>query len=232
MTTPSLALRNALDRVFMNDANILIQKDASYGSSWKKRGGCGAFMMLARKWDRLEQISSSESPIVVTNDKGANHPPVSQYDIFGIWDKHDREALSDDHIREQIADLRRYLALVEAEMLMRKEADNYQSWKTDVIKQVSTAYDGPAVSHPKPGTGGDNLSDPIVTAGIDVQKDQASMVIQTHKGPGVVDAEVLQGKYDPASMNNPPTTAYDCSVSPTTPNPVQYRLPTSPHSQG
>jgi len=30
-------------------------KDKAYGSSWKRRGGVGAYMMLVRKSDRLEE---------------------------------------------------------------------------------------------------------------------------------------------------------------------------------
>ena len=32
----------------------LEKKGQSYGDSWKSRGGSGAFMNIARKWDRLE----------------------------------------------------------------------------------------------------------------------------------------------------------------------------------
>ena len=38
-----------LDHVKLEEA------EQSYGDSWKQRGGVGAFMMLARKWDRLEK---------------------------------------------------------------------------------------------------------------------------------------------------------------------------------
>lgn len=38
----------------------LYGKETNYQGSWKKRGGVGAFMMLARKWDRIEAISSAE----------------------------------------------------------------------------------------------------------------------------------------------------------------------------
>jgi len=40
--------------------NTLYDKEANYQGSWKKRGGVGAFMMLARKWDRIEAISNAE----------------------------------------------------------------------------------------------------------------------------------------------------------------------------
>lgn len=31
-------------------------KDKDYGSSWRRRGGPGAFMVMARKWDRIENL--------------------------------------------------------------------------------------------------------------------------------------------------------------------------------
>lgn len=37
------------------DVATLRAKDADYGGSWHRRGGQGAFMMLARKWDRIEK---------------------------------------------------------------------------------------------------------------------------------------------------------------------------------
>ena len=78
-----------------SDIECLAKAEESYGDSWKKRGGIGAFMMLARKWDRLENK---------TNEYG--------WDIF--------EAIQDDNrpegILDDIRDLRRYLLLVEEEM--------------------------------------------------------------------------------------------------------------------
>ena len=42
-----------------DDVNKLEKAEESYGNSWKQRGGVGAFMMLARKWDRIEnQVKS------------------------------------------------------------------------------------------------------------------------------------------------------------------------------
>jgi len=69
-----------------------------YGNSWKLRGGVGAFMMLARKWDRIERR--------VAKTDGA-----TQWDVFEhIMADERSEGLIDD-----IRDLRRYLLLVEAE---------------------------------------------------------------------------------------------------------------------
>jgi len=84
-----------LRKLTEEDIEHLAKAEESYGDSWKKRGGIGAFMMLARKWDRLENK---------TNEYG--------WDIF--------EAIQDDNrpegILDDIRDLRRYLLLVEEEM--------------------------------------------------------------------------------------------------------------------
>ena len=40
--------------IAQTDVDCLEKAEKSYGESWKNRGGVGAFMMLARKWDRLE----------------------------------------------------------------------------------------------------------------------------------------------------------------------------------
>lgn len=97
-----------LEVVAAKDVQGLLKAQKSYGDSWKKRGGVGAFMMLARKWDRLEK-RMQEKP---KYDNGAFGNP---YDIFGHITADQRsEGVIDD-----IRDLRRYLILVEAEMLAR-----------------------------------------------------------------------------------------------------------------
>ena len=81
------------------DVKKLHEAEKSYGDSWKQRGGVCAFMMLARKWDRLEK------QVVET-----------QFDVFAAAEKDQRvEGVIDD-----IRDLRRYLLLVEAELNERK----------------------------------------------------------------------------------------------------------------
>ncbi len=87
-----------LPTIALSDSNGLLRAHGHYGNSWKKRGGCGAYFMLARKWDRLEKLVS---------EKG--------YDIFRAMDEDTRgEGIIDD-----IRDLRRYLLLVEAEATAR-----------------------------------------------------------------------------------------------------------------
>lgn len=85
-----------LQTIASNDVLVLKKKGEAYGDSWCKRGGTGAFMMLARKWDRIE-----------------NQVSVIGYDIFRAvaYDKIGEESLLDD-----IQDLRRYLLLVEGHL--------------------------------------------------------------------------------------------------------------------
>lgn len=82
-----------LDGIAMADVTQLREKEIEYNGSWKARGGIGAFMMLARKWDRIEAQVESQG-----------------YDIFkAIYSDARKEGILDD-----IGDLRRYLMLVEA----------------------------------------------------------------------------------------------------------------------
>jgi len=100
-----------IESVASNDVHILKKKDAEYGGSWLKRGGIGAFMMLARKWDRLETAMECDRP-KVTMSSGTVIPALDRYDIIGRAVADSRE----EGILDDIADLRRYLLLVEAEI--------------------------------------------------------------------------------------------------------------------
>jgi hypothetical protein len=77
------------------DVITLQCKDREYGGSWCKRGGVGAAMMIARKWDRLE----------------------TQIQKFG-WDIFAAAAADKrpEGIVDDIRDLRAYLLLVEAQV--------------------------------------------------------------------------------------------------------------------
>jgi hypothetical protein len=99
-----------IDQVAKADVVFVDEKDRSYGGSWKRRGGVGAFMMLARKWDRLENMLGADS-----------------YDIFKMIEgqvsyernNHKDRIGSDGTALAEVRDLRRYLLLVEAEMMAR-----------------------------------------------------------------------------------------------------------------
>lgn len=71
------------------------RKNKEYGESWRKRGGVGAFMMAARKWDRLETQ--------VQGDVG--------YDIFALLTQ---ENLTSEDPIDTIDDLIAYLLMIRA----------------------------------------------------------------------------------------------------------------------
>lgn len=53
-----MSYRTYIASVANTAADRLLAAYQRYGDSWCKRGGTGAFMNLARKWDRLEQYAS------------------------------------------------------------------------------------------------------------------------------------------------------------------------------
>jgi hypothetical protein len=90
-----------IEDVAAEDVRVLEHKEATYKGSWKRRGGVGAAMMLLRKSDRLEEIL-----------KAAN------WDVFGVIQSQP-DSGDDGTALAEIRDLRRYLLLIEAEMLVR-----------------------------------------------------------------------------------------------------------------
>lgn len=117
-----MSIYDQVAQLFKRDIAVLMQKDKDYGSSWKRRGGAGAFMMAARKWDRIENI-------VV----------AAKYDVFAAGEANTGDILDD------IADLRNYLFLIEAEIVQRKQSLIQQSNnKTRCFygEQVTVKLDG------------------------------------------------------------------------------------------
>ena len=125
------------------DAEGLKKAQKSYGNSWKSRGGVGAFMMLARKWDRLENrvkrgatagiisiVERIRDAALAEGDTNTLLVQIAEmteeltreletetppYDIFAhVFADQRSEGVIDD-----IRDLRRYLMLVEAELRAR-----------------------------------------------------------------------------------------------------------------
>ena len=78
--------------IAQKDLEALSRAETSYGDSWRRRGGVGAFMMLARKFDRIEHQSEKHG-----------------WDVFKAGEVYVGEAGLLDDFR----DLRRYLLLVE-----------------------------------------------------------------------------------------------------------------------
>ena len=105
------------------DVKTLVKKDAEYGSSWKKRGGVGAFMMLARKWDRLEtQMTTMMNKPHPRNS--AVNAPIGDYDLFTRIEE-EKQGDNTESILETIRDLRRYCLLVESEIYSRRSVDKH-----------------------------------------------------------------------------------------------------------
>tara|TARA_R110000796_G_scaffold135975_2_gene252007 strand:+ start:2184 stop:2552 length:369 start_codon:yes stop_codon:yes gene_type:complete len=85
------------------DLSALKKAEESYGNSWRRRGGVGAFMMLARKFDRIEHQSERHG-----------------WDVFEAGEAFKGEAGLLDDIR----DLRRYLILCEEFILNNPDEIN------------------------------------------------------------------------------------------------------------
>jgi hypothetical protein len=96
----TITLQDHIEEVAGSDDQGLKKAYTHYGDSWKKRGGVGAFMMLARKADRLElQL---------------NKPP--QWDIL----EHIARDTRAEGVIDDVRDLRRYLLLVQAEIVRQR----------------------------------------------------------------------------------------------------------------
>lgn len=128
-TDSGLGYLDKLNEVAQEDVAGLKKAQQSYGNSWKQRGGVGAFMMLARKWDRLEIRVGR----CLQERSGQLLAPA--YDIFAHVARDTRaEGVIDD-----VRDLRRYLLLVEAELRARghqaTHRDNIAEQRSSITKE-------------------------------------------------------------------------------------------------
>jgi hypothetical protein len=130
--------KSVMEHIASIDVQTLVKKDAEYGSSWKRRGGVGAFMMLARKWDRLEtQATRKELD--------------SKYDIFDAIEQDNAHSPDNQFFEstlETIRDLRRYLLLVESEIERRKSVENFGAAMKEYTRPMREAVEAGRV---KPG---------------------------------------------------------------------------------
>lgn len=93
--TDETAYREFIPTIAAEDTERVLQKDKEYGASWKRRGGVGAYMVMIRKVDRLEEQCKKHG-----------------YDIF----KACRDTSTGEGLLDTIRDLRSYLDLIEAEV--------------------------------------------------------------------------------------------------------------------
>jgi hypothetical protein len=122
------------------DVRFVLEKDRSYGASWKKSGGRSAWFMLKRKIDRmiemmkdpawpesfsLEDLSDAANKHTIGETECALTPElagwlVEKLTAEDIFTKIEAAPSGDDGtVLAEVRDLRRYLLLVEAEMMAR-----------------------------------------------------------------------------------------------------------------
>lgn len=116
-TTMPREQRELVCQCALDDVDALEKAHDSYGDSWKKRGGVGAFMMLARKWDRIENQLSNEE---------------QQYDVLEklIAEMVDKK---EDGLLDDIRDLRRYLLLCESEAIAQAAIVEHELTTEDIV---------------------------------------------------------------------------------------------------
>ena len=93
----------------------VIEKDKTYKGSWKQRGGVGAFMMLARKWDRIQNMVEEYA---------------RQYDILH---RGEQELVQNkpEGVIEDMQDLVGYLLLVLAECYEKAQPRRFKAQKLE-----------------------------------------------------------------------------------------------------
>jgi len=82
--------------------HTVARKNREYDESWRKRGGVGAFMMLARKWDRIEAQAKAHQwdilRVLQEHPPGADGPQDDLVDLIGyLWlvlEYHQRGAIA------------------------------------------------------------------------------------------------------------------------------------------
>lgn len=137
---PNLTYKDFLDQIGQADVRGLRKAELSYGDSWKRRGGIGAFMMLARKWDRLENVlmplDDEEGQCSAKITRGTTEQ-CAPFDILRAAEIDKRpEGIIDD-----IRDLRRYLILVMSELTARDAGvpGAYLDYIEDVAERLCTS---------------------------------------------------------------------------------------------
>lgn len=129
--------RDDLESIVVHYAHKLHDKEVSYRGSWQKRGGIGAFMMLARKADRLIPIIEA---IKENWESIEAHAKEHNYDIFKVWEACQLQC---DSELNDIHDLWGYLTLVITEM----EIVRHRRASSTVEISVPLTPEGDCVPH-------------------------------------------------------------------------------------
>ncbi len=104
--------REFIPLIAKEDTDRVLQKDLEYGASWKKRGGVGAYFVMIRKVDRLEEQVKKHN-----------------YDVFKACE--DRS--TGENLLDTIRDLRSYLDLIESEVRARNSGPVGDNDNQDLI---------------------------------------------------------------------------------------------------
>lgn len=91
------------------DVATIEVKERAYGDSWKRNGGIGAFMIFARKWDRIKMRVTTEL------EPQDGLPGAGRDNIL----EHIAADRRSEPVLDDVRDLRQFLLLVEAEMAAR-----------------------------------------------------------------------------------------------------------------
>lgn len=94
-----------LQTIAMGICETVEEKGKAYGDSWKARGGAGAFMVMARKWDRIENICKANG-----------------YNIFNALNA------NEGGIQDDVQDLIGYLLLILEETTQQTPASVEFPW--------------------------------------------------------------------------------------------------------
>ena len=140
-----------LRHVATADVQHLEMKEATYQGSWKRSGGRSAWFMLRRKIDRLLEMMKRPEPPPgftvddmmdcvddgrptdeVTVDKSVARYLTLSYTAENIFAMIRRDPSgSDGSVLAEVRDLRRYLLLVEAEMISRGVVESEKPFNTE-----------------------------------------------------------------------------------------------------
>jgi len=142
---------NFIDRVTAEDCSVLRTKETTYQGSWKRAGGRSAWFMMRRNMDRLvtmlapparpENFEVTLSKIPAFTDKQYEFllRSFTSEDIFAKIEEHPNG--EDGTVLACVRDLRRYLTLIEAEMVSRgavpAPTTEYVRPTTDVYQMIA-----------------------------------------------------------------------------------------------
>jgi len=118
MSLEQTPLYQRLQQIFSHYNKFIAARDYHYKSSWKRRGGTGAYFTVVRPMDRFHTI------VEETKLSGA------KFDIFQIIRDEQNRGLTADNdgtLQACIRDIFCYMALIMAEAESWKQVDSYQT---------------------------------------------------------------------------------------------------------